>query len=190
MSISLRFNPEKAVEATAEFLKLRGENPMKYLGLIKLLYTADRIAFQRLEESITGDSYVAMKYGPVLSNVYDLIKGTGSETDKSIWNEHISTLHKCHEVYLKSDPGVDNLCRAELRIIHEVYESVGHLDHFELAEKTHQDFPEWRNPLPAANVLPIHIEEILKNVGKSDEEIEEIEQEVENEANLDALLNV
>ncbi|SRR5579883_197874 len=190
MSIYFKFNPEKAVEAAAEFLKLRGKRPMKYLGLIKQLYTADRIAFERLDQPITGDSYVSMKYGPVLSNVYDLIKGLGDESDRDIWSKYIKTLHDDYKVFLKGDPGINNLCRAELKIIHEVYEKVGHLDDFELAEKTHKEFPEWQNPLPNAKVLPIHVEEILKNVGKSDEEIEEIQKKVEKEDYLDYLLNV
>ncbi len=190
MSIHFKFNPEKAVEASASFLKLRGsKRPMKYMGLIKLLYTADRIAFERLEQSITGDCYVAMKYGPVLSNVYDLIKGKASEADNNVWAEYISNNLKDHEVQLKTDPGVNHLCRAELKIINEVYQAVGHLDRFDLAEKTHQDFPEWTNPFPAKS-QPIQIEEILKQVGKNDDEIQEIEEELEKEAYLDAILNV
>ena len=74
MSISFRFHPEKAVEAAAMLLKLHGK-PMKYLGLLKMLYIADRLALKLMEQPITGDRYVSMDYGPVLSGVYDLIKG-------------------------------------------------------------------------------------------------------------------
>ncbi len=69
MCIQFRFHPEKAVEAAAAFLKLHGK-PMKYLGLLKMLYIADRIALERMEQAITGDHYVSMDYGPVLSGVY------------------------------------------------------------------------------------------------------------------------
>ena len=169
---------------------------MKYLGLVKLLYTADRIAFERLDQPITGDSYVAMKFGPVCSNVYDLIKG---KDDNNIWSEYISTNVSNYEVQLKADPGINHLSRVELRIIQEVYETVGHLDlfelaekthqEFELAEKTHQEFPEWKNPLPAAKSAPIYIEEILRQLGKNDDEIRGIGEEAEKEAFLDAVLN-
>ena len=187
MSIRFKFNPEKAVETAALFLKLRGnKNSMKYLGLVKLLYTADRIAFERLDQPITGDSYVAKKFGPVLSNVYDLIKG---KDDNNIWFEYISTNFSNYEVQLKADPGINHLSRVELRIIQEVYEAVGHLDRFELAEKTHQEFPEWKNPLPAAKSAPIYIEEILRQLGKNDDEIRGIGEEAEKEAFLDAVLN-
>jgi len=181
-----KFSQEKATEAAAKFLTFRKDQTMNYLGLIKLLYTADRIAFERLNESITGDTYVAMKYGPVLSNVYDLIKGNADS--ENFWYSYI---HKdsSYKVRLKADPGVQHLSRAELKIIYQVYEDVGHLDRFELAEKTHQDFPEWEDPLPLKS-KPIYIEEILKNLGKSEEEIEEIRDIIQMNQRLDELLNV
>ncbi|MEH2372401.1 MAG: type II toxin-antitoxin system antitoxin SocA domain-containing protein [Nostoc sp.] len=56
MLIQFRFHPEKAVEAAALLLKLHGK-PMKYLGLLKMLYIADRVALKRMEQPITGDRY-------------------------------------------------------------------------------------------------------------------------------------
>lgn len=183
-----KFSPEKATEAAAIFLKLRSNQTMKYLGLIKLLYTSDRIAFKRFDQSITGDNYVAMKYGPVLSNVYDLIKGNKIENDGVFWSKHIDR-DSSFNVKLKVDPGIEYLSKGELKIIEEVYKEVGHLDRFELAEKTHQDFPEWKRPFPWGST-PIRIEEILKNVGKSAEEIKEINETMEMNKRLDLLLNV
>ncbi|XZO01656.1 MAG: Panacea domain-containing protein [Microcoleus sp.] len=78
MSIQFRFHPEKAVEAAAILLKLHGR-PMKHLGLLKMLYIADRFALQRMEQPIIGDRYVSMDYGPVLSGVYDLIQGKADD---------------------------------------------------------------------------------------------------------------
>ena len=71
MSVEFRFHSRKAVEAAALLLKLHGK-PMKYLGLLKMLYIADRITLERMDQPITGDNFVSMKYGPVLSGVYDL----------------------------------------------------------------------------------------------------------------------
>jgi len=42
---------------------------MKYLGLLKLLYLADRDALKEIERPITGDRYFSLKNGPVLSRV-------------------------------------------------------------------------------------------------------------------------
>jgi uncharacterized phage-associated protein len=185
MTIEFRFHPEKAVEAAAILLKLHGE-PMKYLGLLKMLYIADRIALQRMEQPITGDHYVSMDYGPVLSCVYDLIKGQEVDDALSLWSKFISALNNNHIVSLLADPGKDDLCEEEEDIIQQVYKEFGHLNPFDVAEWTH-DLPEWQNP--HGSTIPILIEDILKNVGKSNEEIQEIQKEANREAYLDKALH-
>lgn len=184
MSIEFRFHPEKAVEAAAMLLKLHGE-PMKYLGLLKMLYLADRMALEQMEQPITGDHYYSMKYGPVLSGVYDLIKGQSVDHALPLWSKFISHRHN-HHVNLKQDPGNGELCEEEEEIIRKVYQNFGHLDPFTVAEWTH-NLKEWKDP--GKSRIPIMIEDILRNVGKSDEEIEEISQEAIREAYLDGALN-
>ncbi len=184
MAIQFRFHPEKAVEAAAILLKLHGK-PMKYLGLLKMLYIADRIALERIEQPITGDHYVSMNYGPVLSGVYDLIKGQPVDHALPLWSKFISP-RKANHVALLSDPGNEDLCEAEEEIIQQVYQTFGHLDPFQVVEWTH-DLPEWQDPHGSA--IPIAVEDMLKNMGKSAEEIEEIAQEAGREAYLDEVLH-
>ena len=97
MAILFRFHPQKAVGAAAMFLKLHGK-PMKYLGLLKMLYIADRIALERMEQTITGDCYFSMDYGPVLSGVYDLIKGKSVDGALPLWKKFISVRDVNHNV--------------------------------------------------------------------------------------------
>lgn len=184
MTIEFRFHPEKAVEAAAVLLKLHGK-PMKYLGLLKMLYIADRIALQRIEQPITGDHYISMDYGPVLSGVYDLIKGKPVDEALPIWTQFISPRDSSY-VSLLRDPGVGELCEEEEEILKQVYRDFGCLDPFHVAEWTH-DLPEWQNPHGSA--IPISIEKILHSLGKTEEEIEEIHQEALREAYLDEALN-
>lgn len=185
MSIQFRFHPEKAVEAAAVLLKLHGL-PMKHLGLLKMLYIADRVALQRMEQPITGDHYVSMDYGPVLSGVYDLIKGQPVDDALPLWSKFISPRDTTKSVSLIADPGNEDLCEEEEEIIQQVYTTFGHLDPFDVAEWTH-DLPEWQDPHGSA--IPISVEDILKNVGKSNEEIQEIQQEAIREAYLDKVLH-
>ncbi|MGF1539152.1 MAG: Panacea domain-containing protein [Pleurocapsa sp.] len=184
MLIQFQFHAEKAVEAAAILLKLH-DKPMKYLGLLKMLYIADRLALQRMEQPITGDHYVSMDYGPVLSGVYDLIKGKEIDDALPLWSKFIS---RCNNnfVSLIADPGNEELCEEEEEIIHEVYETFGDLDPFDVAKWTH-DLREWQDPHGSA--IPISVEDILKNVGKSNEEIQEIQQEAIREAYLDKTLH-
>jgi uncharacterized phage-associated protein len=150
-----------------------------------MLYIADRIALQRLEQPITGDNYVSMDKGPVLSGVYDLIKEKPVDNALPLWSKFIAPRNSNY-VSLLNDPGDDELCEAEEEILNEVYQTFGHLDPFDVVEWTH-DLPEWQDPHGSA--IPILVEDILRNVGKSEEEIEEIQQEAIREAYLDRALH-
>jgi uncharacterized phage-associated protein len=183
MAIHFRFDPEKAVEAAAILLKLHGK-PMKYLGLLKMLYIADRIALQRMEQPITGDHYVSMDYGPVLSDIYDLIKGKPVDDALPLWSKFISP-HNSNYVFLLNDPGNAELCEEE-EILKEVYRTFGHLNPLDVAQWTH-NLPEWQNPHGSA--IPILVEDVLRYMGKTNEEIEQIQQEAIREAYLDEALH-
>ncbi len=76
--MNTRYDSDKAAHAAGLFLKLRGGS-MSYLKLIKLLYLLDRESFKRWGQPVTGDQYVSMKLGPVLSRVRDLILWEPSE---------------------------------------------------------------------------------------------------------------
>jgi uncharacterized phage-associated protein len=184
MAIEFRFHPEKAVAAAAILLKLHGQ-PMKYLGLLKMLYIADRLALQQLEQPITGDHYVSMNYGPVLSGVYDLLKGKPVAQALPLWSRYISPRINATYVKLLSDPGSAELCEAEEEILQTVYQTFGQMDPFDVAEWTH-DLPEWHNPYGSA--LPIAVEDVLNALGKTAAEIAEIAQEALREAHFDGAL--
>ena len=185
MAILFRFHPKKAVEAAAMFLKLHGK-PMKYLGLLKMLYIADRTALERIEQTITGDCYFSMDYGPVLSGVYDLIKGKPVNGALPLWKKFVSVRDINHNVYLLSDPSTDHLCEEEEEIIQEVYQTFGHLNPFDVAEWTH-DLPEWKDP--DGSRIPIVVDDVLRFMGKSADEIAVIRQEAAREAYLDEVLS-
>ena len=67
------FDERKAAQAASVLLD-RHEGRMPYIKLLKLLYLADREALIETGLPITGDRFVSLKFGPVLSRVLDLIK--------------------------------------------------------------------------------------------------------------------
>lgn len=67
-----RFDPEKALNAILWIAK-RIQSPT-FHSISKMLYFADRFHLERYGRLITGDSYVAMKNGPVPSGAYDIMK--------------------------------------------------------------------------------------------------------------------
>ena len=80
MSIKFQLQPQKSVQVAAMFLRLH-KQPMHHLKLMKMLYMADRRSLEQIETTITGDRYVSMEFGPVLSNVYNLIEGVYSDAN-------------------------------------------------------------------------------------------------------------
>lgn len=187
INIRFKLNTLKTVQVAAMFLKLHGGS-MKYLGLLKLMYMADRLAFKNIDQPISGDNYVSMNKGPVLSTVYDFIKANKRHKGNTIWEKYISTRNQSsnHEVKLLEDPGIDELSDEEEEIINTIYEKWGKQDRFELVDLTHE-FPEWK--FPDGSSIKIKIVDILRSIGKTQEEIEYIGEIAAREMYLDNLLN-
>lgn len=66
-SIRFRFDVKKVAQATAYLLKSMREERHNFMALLKMLYIVDRKSLKESGFPITGDTYVAMKHGPVLS---------------------------------------------------------------------------------------------------------------------------
>ena len=184
MAIHFRFDPEKTVEATAFLLKLHGRS-MNSLDLLKMLYMADRIALQTMDQPITGDQYISMDCGPVLSTVYNLIQGKPLDGIWPIWGKFVTPCNNQH-VRLVDDPGVENLCDEEEDILKHIYYSFSQLDSTHILDWS-RDFPEWQKPHDLSSSLSV--EKILEALGKTDHEIHSIRQEALREAYLDEVLN-
>ncbi|MEO7146115.1 MAG: Panacea domain-containing protein [Bryobacteraceae bacterium] len=182
--MTLRFNEAKATQAAAHLLRLRGRR-MKYLKLIKLLYIADREALARWGKPITTDRYVAMKEGPVVSNIYNLIGSEPPPYNQSIWHAHIVTVSDW-DVELVSDPASDELSLAEEKLLNEVFEIHGHKNRWVLVTETHK-FSEWKDP--GTSSTHITYREILKAVNKSHEEVSATLEELKSIASAQRVLH-
>ncbi|MBD2427910.1 Panacea domain-containing protein [Phormidium sp. FACHB-1136] len=185
MEIHFRFDPEKTVEATAFLLKLHGE-PINSFDLLKMLYMADRIALQTMDQPITGDQYISTDCGPVLSTVYYLIQGKSLDEISPTWEKFIAPCDD-KRIYLVDDPGVGNLCDEEEGILKDVYYNFIQSDSCHRLEWG-QNFPEWKKSYDFS-YPSIPVERILKVLGKTDHEINSIRQEALREAYLDEVLS-
>lgn len=73
------FQYEAAVNALLFVLsELGGKSDMH--KLCKILYFADQRHLSLYGRSITGDTYIAMQYGPVPSNVDDILKAVRGDS--------------------------------------------------------------------------------------------------------------
>jgi uncharacterized phage-associated protein len=179
--ISYRFDERKATQAAAHLIALDG-GAVRYMKLLKLLYLADRHAILKQGCPITGDRFVSMRNGPVLSEVLDIIKGKSAAGN--YWKEFISEPSD-YGVELLCEAPVDELSEQELEWLDYVYSVYGHMSEWQLVEISHL-LPEWEDPGASSN--PIPVEQILQAAGASDEEIAAVQAENEAARQIDQLL--
>ncbi len=186
--ITFKFNEIKTTQAAALFLK-KNDSHMNYMKLIKLLYFADRGALTLWERPITGDNYVSMPKGPVLSNVLNIINYGKYCNLNSYWYKYITTPSD-HEIKLKETPEHDTLSKREMELIDELFEEFKGLSQWDMVEICHEMLPEWEDVEKENTSKPIKIERILKEVDKSPDEIKAIEEEVSNLNYIEKILSI
>jgi len=170
------FNIEKLIQACNYLIK-KNNSILNYTKLIKLLYLADRESLQQSIQTITGDTYVSMDNGPVLSRLYDLIKGKyRNEADQSLWNSRFIK----DEYFLRV--ATDNIPQGELsifemKILDKIDEKYKNDDSRAMIKYVHEICSEWENPNGSS--IPIKPEKILECIGKTKEEIDWILSETE-----------
>ena len=172
--IRLRFNEAKTAQTAARLLKNCGGS-LNYMKLLKLLYLVDREALEQWGRPVTTDRYVSMDKGPVLSRTFDLITYGAAPGETSTWNTLISPARGYSVSLLTENPPDEELSRAEEELIDGVCQRFGAMDQWSLVDYVHT-LPEWHDP--EGTSTPIEYSDILRALGKSEDEISEIEGEL------------
>ena len=168
---------QKKIQAAGVILRDRG--PTDRLRLLKLLYIADREALKQRGVPILGGLMVAMKHGPLHSEVYDLIKG--SHASEAEWSACFQS--QGNSISMIHDPGRMDLSPFEIDLLNSVTDQYQDVDTWELSELTH-GFQEWINSFQKGTSRHIPSEQLLKALDFSHEEIASIMQSAESHALL------
>ncbi len=178
------FNVRKSAQAAAYLLRLHSGSLDMYI-FNKLLYLADRDSIARWGDTITGDDAVSMKYGPVLSQIYDLTKGLGLSYREE-WEPYISDEDPDgHRITLQGDPGVGLLSKAEIKILEDIHQKFGSYTFGQMKNFSH-GLPEYEHvENTSKRIFPVTR---LRVAGKTDEEILEIERIRVEMVTVDAIL--
>jgi hypothetical protein len=163
-------NTEKLIQAAAYVLKKYGHR-LNYTKLVKLLYLADKAALAECNLTITGDAYVCMKNGPVLSGLYDLIKGKyGDGNAQCLWNSKFST--DGNDLVLLADRIPEGKLSAfEKDTLDKINDRFYSTPYGKMIEYVHDkaNCPEWKDPGHSSTKL--EMKDILASIGRSSEEI-------------------
>ncbi|WP_019304066.1 Panacea domain-containing protein [Xanthomonas oryzae] len=132
-----QFDVPKAVAAISYLVEETSET---LYPVMKMLYLADKRHLQEFGRFIAGDSYCAMKNGPVPSCSYDMMKrvkerkACGDELDVAL--QHFEYLEG-HHIKLKERPDLDELSQSELDCLRVVAETYRNLGKWAVREMTH-----------------------------------------------------
>jgi uncharacterized phage-associated protein len=174
MSFPLRVN--KTVQAIGVLFRADRVKRMNYMRLLKLLYIADRDSLNETGRPIVGGAVVAMERGPVLLEVFDLIRGQHREMP--LWAEYFQKDR--YDLQLIKEPDVGKLSRFEIAKLQEIAKRHEEDDEWALSRLTHT-FAEWQKNNPGSSCRPIPLNDILEAVGQG-EFIEEIVKDAQDVA--------
>ena len=173
------FNEEKTTQL-ALYLLSKTNAGMSYLKIIKLMYLCDREMIKRYNKPITGDRYVAMKLGPVLSYTFQLIRTTDFDFKRrdekeylTEWPTHITTNKYNVEIKDSSLLNDNSFDSNEKECINYVVGKFIDYDPWGLVDYTHDNCPEWKHPEPY-RVMDISILDIAIALEKIDEDFKRI----------------
>ncbi len=178
----MHLNVEKTLDAISTLFRFHNTTEMSYLRLLKLLYIADRESIKETGRSITGDKVVAMANGPVLSGVYDLVKG-----EHGGFKEWSACFRKVgYKLEMTGDSGNRNLSKYEIAKLRELTARHEEDDAWDLVNVTHE-FDEWKRNEPGKSCRPIPFDHIIEAVGRGADK-EAIVQEADAMSAFDRLL--
>lgn len=137
------FNHKKAVQALAILASKEGGTINK-MKAIKLIWLSDRLHLRKFGRTITGDTYFAMKLGPVASNIKDIIEASTycSEEELTYSADFLNRIDS-NNYGTQNPPLLKVFSKSDIEAIDNVYAVYGHLNQFELSELSHL-FPEWK----------------------------------------------
>jgi len=158
MAVSFRFSFDKFL-AAIQHMATEEVPELDTYKILKLLFLADKQHLVRFGRPITGDRYVAMEYGPVGSESYDLIKGFTStrgrqpvpadariEQMASALELDVRFLHPRFSA--KTPPEFSCLSPSDLMALDRVVEKFGAMGFNELRSITHSVYAyrkTWRD---------------------------------------------
>jgi len=179
----LNFDLDKAVAATAYIIERDGGQSDMF-PLIKKVYLADRSALIKWGNSITGDSFAALEKGPIVSGIYNLVKGEGYEPDQIKWNDVIQRRHP-HTMFLRKHPDKGVLSEREKEVLEESRKTINAI-RGSIPNWFHKNCREWIDP--GHSSTPIDPSVILRLAHKSEEDIRRLEEANEELRFLNYLL--
>lgn len=138
-TLKTSFNALKALAAIL-YVACRHKD-VSFHTLSKVLYFADRESLHQYGRTICGDSYIAMKHGPVPSGVYDMLKAVRG--DDQPWHSEYKRFCQAFEVngrysiVAKAEPDLRYLSKSDRECLDQAIEQYGQMSFGRLTQASH-----------------------------------------------------
>lgn len=175
------FSPEKILHEIVYLLSLNGGR-MNLLKLMKELYLIDRESIKERDTSVSGDVFFSMPHGPVLSQTLNLC----NDLPNNSWAEYLEQIIAPYypDIAIKKTLEPDLLSEKDKDYINEISAKFKDYEPKQLEDYTHK-LAEWKNPHGSSR--KIRYADVMKALGKTDEEILAAKEEYER---FNALLSL
>lgn len=138
------FSFKKSTQALNFFAKKENDTLDKMKAL-KLIYFSDRYHLRKYGRTLTNDEYFAMSFGPVASGTKDLIEMSNFlDNDEKLYvQSYLLPIPNTNNIKSIREIEMDELSASELETLNYIWEKLGSMSNFDLAELSHQ-YPEWK----------------------------------------------
>lgn len=140
---AFQVDKQKTLNATLYILQHLGE--CDYHKVFKILYFADQLHLKSFGSPLTGDSYIAMPYGPVPSFLYDVFKAAEKGNSPFIEAMELSNLFavkregKIPMVNAQHPVNLEELSASNLEVLTQALGENYALSFEELVKKSHDE---------------------------------------------------
>lgn len=171
------FNEERATDMASYFLLKEKDRTMNYTKLIKLMYFSEREYINLYGGSLTKGILTSMKNGPIISEVYDLVKGelVSNEWDKKIVKSGRFTVALRDGITIED---LGRISRASEKVMDEVWDKFKDYTYKDMIKYSHENCPEWTDPKKFIGIYenkgsaPINLYFLLEKLGYTESEVE------------------
>lgn len=178
----ITFSPEKALEAIL-YIASRLEKPTIH-EVLKVRYFADKLHLAKHGWMASGDDYVAMKFGPVGSGTYNLLKAARGDESGFIHPRFPELVRGTLNVEAdrkslsaRREPNLSLLSRAELACLNEALLQYGNMPFDKRTAMSHD--AAWQQAWDSASAdevgaSPMGVTAIASTLQNADEVIEHL----------------
>ena len=142
--MSLSFSHRKATQAL-NWLARQAGGRLNKMAALKLVFFADRYHLRKYGRPLTGDSYLAMNFGPVPSGTKDIayLSDFLSNSERSYAEAFLQRSADPHSFESRAEEDLRVFSQTDVEALDFSWSQFGRHDAFMLADITHS-YPEWK----------------------------------------------